>query len=136
MKARNAARNSATRLTSSAGSRASTRAILRPHAPRATRPRRPDEQPRGRSLGNGGRARRQAGPRAPDRAEVVDPDERLDPLRIEVEEAAAAGDARVVDEQVDRRVSRTHGGRYALDVLPIGDVAPFRLDLELGAHRR
>ncbi len=55
------------------------------------------------------RARLQArleSPRAPDAAEVVRPDHGLDPLGLEGEEVAAAGDTRVVDEQVDAGMAR------------------------------
>ena len=49
--------------------------------------------------------RRQEGAQAPDPAEVVDADDVLDPLRLRVEEACAARDARVVHEQADPRMA-------------------------------
>ena len=66
---------------------------------------------------------RQEGARAPDAAEVVRPQHRLDPLRLEREEVAAAGDARVVDEQVDPRV-------------PLEDRRGRAVDLRRGRRRR
>ena len=68
----------------------------------------------------------------PDAAEVVRPQHRLDPLRLEREEVAAPGDAGVVDEQVDTRVALQDRGRGPVDVGALRDVADLVLAAELG----
>ena len=60
---------------------------------------------------------------APDRAEVVDPDQLLDSLRRQVEVVAAPGHARVVHEQSDLGMALADGGRHPLDGAAIGNVA-------------
>ena len=78
-----------------------------------------------------GLERRQEGPQAPDRAEIVRADELLDLLGLESEEAApAAGNAGVVDEQADCRVPLANGCGDPLDFGAVRDVA----DLILGSH--
>jgi hypothetical protein len=74
-------------------------------------------------------------PRAPDAAEVVRLDHRLDPLGLEGEEVAATGDARVVDEEIDARVPLEDGGGGAVDVLTVGDVTELVLAAQLGRER-
>src|SRR5205809_7663380 len=71
-----------------------------------------------------GLERRQEGPQAPDRAEIVRADELLDRLGLESEEAApAAGNAGVVDEQADCRVPLANGCGDPLDFGAVRDVA-------------
>ena len=74
---------------------------------------------------------------APDPAEVVDLRDPLDQLRVDVREPAAGRDARVVDEQVDRRVPLEDRRCRALDVLALGDVADLdvRAIVDLGRER-
>ena len=78
----------------------------------------------------GGLQRRKKGSDAPDAAEVVDPRDALDPLRVRVEEPRAAGDPGVVYEQTDLRVAGHDGVRHLLDGLAVAHVA----DLVLGAE--
>ena len=75
------------------------------------------------------------GAHAPDAAEVVRPQHRLDALRLEREEVGAAGDARVVDEQVDPRVPLEDRRGRALDRRAVGDVAELELAAELRRER-
>ena len=81
--------------------------------------------------GSAGLERRQERPQAPDRAEVVRPNELFDLLRLEVEEAASTRNARVVDEQADRRMPLAHGRRDPLDFDAVGDVAGLVLGSDL-----
>ena len=74
--------------------------------------------------------RRQERPQAPDRAEVVRPRHLLDPCRIELEEAAAARDARVVDEQLHGEVAAADRLCSPFHRVSVTDVA----DLPLGAE--
>ena len=75
--------------------------------------------------------RREEGPKAPDRAEIIDADEPFDLLRLGVEKAAATRNARVVDEQSDRRVALANGRGDALDLRAVGDVAELILGSDL-----
>ena len=72
---------------------------------------------------------------APDAAEVVRSQHRLDPLRLEREEAATTGDACVVHEQVDARMPLEDGRGGPVDLLPVGDVAELELASELERER-
>ncbi len=73
----------------------------------------------------------QEGAQAPDAAEVVDAYRALDDLGIDVEEAPARGDARVVHEQIDRRVTFQHARRHLVDLRAVGDVADLPLPADL-----
>jgi hypothetical protein len=66
---------------------------------------------------------RQEGERRPDRAKVVDVDHELDPLGVAVEVVRAAGDACVVDEQIDARVALEDTCRSRFDGGTVADVA-------------
>ena len=54
---------------------------------------------------------------------------------LEREEAATAGDAGVVHEQVDARMALEDGRGRPVDLLPIGDVAELELAAELERER-
>ncbi len=56
----------------------------------------------------------------------------LDALGIELEEAAAAGNAGVVDEKVDRTVPAAHSTSHLLDREPVAHVAHLWLGSDLG----
>ena len=73
------------------------------------------------------------GAERPDRAEVVDADDRLEDLRVAVEEGLPRRDSGVADEQVDARVALEHAGRDALDRGAVADVAGLVL---VGVGRR
>src|SRR6266540_5399061 len=75
--------------------------------------------------------RGQEGAQAPDTAEVVRTGHLLDSLGIEAEEAAAPRDARVVHEQLDRRMALANRARDPLDRRPVADVARLPLGSEL-----
>ena len=85
--------------------------------------------------GRGRLERRQEGAQAPDAAEVVRARHLLDPLRVGAQEAAPAGNARVVDEQLDLRVPLDDRGGRALDRLAIADVAELLLGADLLGER-
>ena len=78
---------------------------------------------------------RQEGAQAPDAAEVVRARHLLDPLRREAQEAAAARDAGVVDEQRDAGVALHDRGGRPLDRLAVADVAELPLGAELLGER-
>ena len=61
--------------------------------------------------------------RCPHGSQVVDGDDLLDPVGLGGEIAAARGEARVVDEQIDVRVPLEHTGRDGLDCGAVCDVA-------------
>jgi hypothetical protein len=71
------------------------------------------------------------GAQAPDAAEVVDRGHPLDPLGVDVEEAAAGGNARVVDEEAERRVTGEDAGGDLVHLRPVGDVADLPLPADL-----
>ena len=101
---------------------------------RGVRPRRREgDRPCDRDDVDDVRPRLQTGlerPHHPNAAEVVRPQDRLDPVRVEREEVAAAGDAGVVDEQVDAWVTFEDRHCAPVDVGALGDVA------DLDPHRR
>jgi len=70
----------------------------------------------------------------PDAPEVVRGDHLLDPLGRQVEEASAAGNACVGDEQVHGRMTLADPRRHGLDLGTVGDVAGLRLGAELSRH--
>ena len=72
---------------------------------------------------------------APDRAEVVDPDQLLDPLRRKVEVVAAPGHARVVDEQSDLGMALADGSGHPLDRVAVGNVADLVFASDLRGRR-
>ena len=69
---------------------------------------------------------------APDAAEVDGVDDLLDLLGIELEEAAAPGEACVVDEKSYSRMPFSDPGRNVVDLRAVGDVTDLRLSAELG----
>ena len=71
----------------------------------------------------------------PHRAEVVDLHHLLDPLCVDGEEGASRRDARVVDEQVHRRVSLEDARGGSLDGRAVGDVADLGLAPDLVGER-
>src|SRR5439155_17579272 len=79
--------------------------------------------------------RRQKGQQAPDRAEVVDPDQLLDRLGSHVEKVPAPSDSRAVHEQADLRMPFAHRCSHPLDSLSVADVADFVLASDLVCRR-
>ena len=88
------------------------------------------------------RSRARRGPEAgeqaarhPDAAEVVDAGDLLDEVEIDVRELAAGGNARVVDERVDRRVPFEDARGKRLDGRAVADVAQLGLAAGLLGQR-
>jgi hypothetical protein len=79
--------------------------------------------------------RRQEGPQAPDRAEVVDAQHFLEPVEVDLGEAAPSGDAGVVHQQLEPGVALAHLRGHALDVLAPADVAQLVLRTQLVGKR-
>jgi hypothetical protein len=73
----------------------------------------------------------QEGPQAPEAAQIVRLQDLLDSLRLQLEEASPAPDARTVDEHVDPRVPFEHARRRLLDCTPVGHVAELVLAADL-----
>src|SRR5262249_11252605 len=67
----------------------------------------------------------------PERAEVVRPDDELDPLGIAGQQIGAAGDSGAVDEQLHRRMAFADARRHRVDGLAVGQVAELVLAAEL-----
>ena len=80
--------------------------------------------------GTAGLEQGEEGTHTPDAAEEVDAYDLLDPLRLELEEAPPAGNARVVDEQVHLRVALADAFGQVVYRETIADVA----DLCLAVH--
>ena len=72
---------------------------------------------------------------APDRAEVVDPDQLLDSLRRKVEVVAAPGHARVVHEQSDLGMALADRSGHPLDRVAVGNVADLVFASDLRGRR-
>ena len=83
-----------------------------------------------------GLEQRQEGPHAPDTPEVDGVDDLLGLLGIELEETAPAGEARVVDEEPDRRMALCDLGGDLVHLRAVGDVARLGLRPDLGRHLR
>ena len=66
-------------------------------------------------------------PQAPDAAEIVRPQDFLDALRLDRREAASPRNARIVDEQVDRRVTSLHSFGQLFHRVAVTDIAALDL---------
>src|SRR5262245_7416147 len=75
------------------------------------------------------------GAQAPDRAEVVDPDQLLDPLGWQFEVVAASRDAGVVDEEPDLRVALANRSGHPVDRVPVAYVTRLVLARDLPGGR-
>ena len=84
----------------------------------------------GRAASSSGRKARTA----PDTAEVDGVDDLLGLLGLELEEAAPAGEARVVHEEPDRRMPLCDPGGDFVHLRAVGDVARLGLRADLGRH--
>src|SRR5205823_2637294 len=82
-----------------------------------------------------GLERGEEGAQAPDAAEVVRLDEADEALGLDVEEAVAARDAGVADEDAYPRMPLANRGRRPLHGLAVGDVAELVLAAELLGQR-
>ena len=72
----------------------------------------------------------------PERAQVVDAHHLLDPFGLAVQEPRPRRNARVADEQLDRRMSLEDARGDRVDSLPVGDVAFFVLVRLRGPARK
>ena len=74
-------------------------------------------------------------PDAPHRTEIVDSDERLNPLRLELEEGAPSRYPGVANEQPERGVTLLNRGRHPADRSSVADVAHLVLGAGVSSER-